>query len=214
MVTTLFRFPTGDLRTVDLPYMLRLYGVTDEVFDEMVDEDTKAELLDGVMIVHSPASTLHDDVSGFLRSLMRFYAETKKLGKVWGPDALVHLATCRRFAPDLFFIEKRRVPRPRPPQFEGAPDLALEVLSPSNRDYDLDDKRPAYREAGVHEIWLVDPNEREIIVDRRRGADYTTKTYRRSKVASRVLPGFWIDAAWLWADPLPDVPDCLRAILK
>ena len=49
------------------------------------------------MSVHSPASTLHDDVSGFLRSLMRLYAEEKKLGKVWGPDALVHPATCRRF---------------------------------------------------------------------------------------------------------------------
>ena len=127
---------------------------------------------------------------------------------------LVHLATCRRFGPDLLFIEKRRVPRPRPQQFEGAPDLALEVLSPSNRDYDLDDKRPAYREAGVGEIWLVDPDEREITVDRRRGAGYTTKTHRRGKVASRVVNGFWIDAGWLWVDPLPDVPDCLRAILK
>ena len=55
----LHRFPAArplDLRTVDLPYMLRLYGVTDEKFDELTDEDTKAELFDGVMIVHSPAS--------------------------------------------------------------------------------------------------------------------------------------------------------------
>ncbi len=201
------------LRTVDLPYEVRFFGVTEEMFDDLVDEDMKAELLDGVMIVHSPASTLHDDVSGFLRSLMRFYAETKKLGKVWGPDALVHLATCRRFAADLIFIERRRVPRPRPQQFEGAPDLALEVLSPSNRDYDLNEKRPAYRQAGVREIWLVDPDEREVIVDRRRGAGYTTKSYRRGKVSSRVVAGFWLDAAWLWADPLPDLPDCLGEIL-
>ncbi len=125
----------------------------------------------------------------------------------------MHLATCRRFAPDLFFIEKARVPHPRPPQFEGAPDLALEVLSPTNRDYDLEDKRPAYRAAGVREIWIVDPNEREIIVDRQRGGDYATKTYRRGKVASRVVSGFWIDAAWLWRDPLPDLPDCLSVLL-
>jgi Uma2 family endonuclease len=201
------------LRTVDLPYEVRFFGVTEEMFDDLVDEDMKAELLDGVMIVHSPASTLHDDVSGFLRPLMRLYAEERELGKVWGPDALVHLATCRRFGPDLFFIEQRRVPRRRPPQFEGAPDLALEVLSPSNRAYDLDEKRPAYRAAGVREIWLVDPDEREVTVDRRRGAGYTTKTFRRGKVASRVLGGFWLDAAWLWADPLPKVLPCLREIL-
>lgn len=68
------------LRTVDLPYTIRLYGVTDEMFDEMVDEDTKAELIDGVMIVHSPATLRHDNVAGFLRGLMRFYAADKGLG--------------------------------------------------------------------------------------------------------------------------------------
>jgi len=214
MIVPIHTAPPLDLRTVNLPYMLRLFGVTDERFDEMTDEDTKAELFDGVMIVHSPASTLHDDVGGFVRALMRLYAETRKLGKVWGPDALVHLATGRRFAPDVFFIEKSRVPRPRPLQFEGAPDLALAVLSPSNRRYDLDEKRPAYREAEVREIWLVDPDNRRVSVDFRRRAGYATKTYRQGKVASRVLAGFWIDAGWLWSDPLPDVLDCLQAILK
>ena len=51
------------LRTVDVPYMLRLYDINDEMFDEMVDEDTKAELIDGVMIVHSTASMRHDNVA-------------------------------------------------------------------------------------------------------------------------------------------------------
>jgi Uma2 family endonuclease len=213
MIVPRYSAPALDLETLNLPYLVRVFGVTGEMFDELTDEDTKAELFDGVMIVHSPASTLHDDVGGFLRALMRFYTETKKLGKVWGPDMIVRVAPRRRFAPDLLFIAKGRVPRPRPKQFEGAPDLALEVRSPSNRDYDLDDKRPAYREAGVREIWLVDPDEQEITVDRWRGADYATKTYRRGKVASRVVAGFWIDAAWLWADPLPDLPDCLRALL-
>jgi hypothetical protein len=45
-----------DIRSLDLPYMIQVYDVTEEMFDELVDEDTKAELIDGVMIVHSPAS--------------------------------------------------------------------------------------------------------------------------------------------------------------
>src|SRR5258707_7463184 len=56
----------ADLRAMDLPYTLRLYGVTDQMFDELVDEDTRAELIDGVMIVHSPASIKHDNLTGFL----------------------------------------------------------------------------------------------------------------------------------------------------
>jgi hypothetical protein len=52
---------TCGVKTIDLPYMLQVYGVTEEMFDELVDEDTKAELIDGVMIVHSPASMEHDN---------------------------------------------------------------------------------------------------------------------------------------------------------
>ena len=51
-----------DIRSIDLPYMIQVYDVTEEMFDELVDEDTKAELIDGVMIVHSPASMEHDDL--------------------------------------------------------------------------------------------------------------------------------------------------------
>jgi Uma2 family endonuclease len=202
-------------RTVDLPYTLRLYGVTEAMFDELVDdEDTKAELIDGVMIVHSPASPRHDDISGFLRSLMRCYTGAKGLGKVLGPDSLVHLRTCRKFAPDLYFIEQKRLPKRLPKkQFEGAPDLIVEVLSPFNRADDLEDKRPAYREAGVKEIWLVDPEEGQLIVDRRHRRSYTTTTAAGGRVTSTVIPGFWIDAAWLWAEPLPTDLECLQTIL-
>src|SRR5262245_12437105 len=190
-------------RTVDLPYTIRVYGVTEEMFDELVDEDTKAELLDGVMIVHSPASTRHDCVAGFLRSLMRCYAEEKDLGQVLGPDSLIHLATCRRFAPDAYFLEEEHIPDPFPEdQFEGAPGLVLEVLSPSNRDHDLEDKRPAYQRAGVKEIWFVEQHGEEVIIDRRRkrGRGYTTTVVTAGRVASSILPGFWIDLGWLRSD--------------
>src|SRR5947209_4331343 len=90
-------------KTLDLPYTIRMYGVTEAMFDQMVDENTKAELLDGVMIVHSPANIEHDEVSGFLRTLARCFARKKRYGKVLGPDSLIHLATCRRFGPDAYF---------------------------------------------------------------------------------------------------------------
>jgi Uma2 family endonuclease len=200
---------------VDLPYTVRLYGVTEEMFDELADdEDMKAELIDGVMVVHSPASPCHDDISGFLRFLMRGYAGAKRLGKVLGPDSLIHLRTCRKFAPDLYFLEQKRVPERLPKeQFEGAPDLIVEVLSPSNRRFDLEEKRPAYREAGVKEIWLVDPEEELVLVDRRRRGRYVTDTIADGRVTSAVVPGFWIETAWLWAEPMPDDMECLRKIL-
>src|SRR5690242_11233494 len=95
------------VKTIDLPFSVRVPDVTEKMFDDWVDADTKAELLDGVMILHSPTSPRHDDVGGFLRALMRIYGRRKGLGKVLGPDSLIHLATCRLFAPDLFFLDQK-----------------------------------------------------------------------------------------------------------
>jgi Uma2 family endonuclease len=202
-------------RTVDLSNTVLIRDVTEEQFDELVDEGTKAELIDGVMIVHSPASPRHNIIAGFLRTLMNCYAEEKGLGKVFGPDDLIHLATCRKFAPDAFFLDAGDVPRPLPEkEFEGTPGLIIEVLSPSNRDYDLEDKRPAYREARVREIWLVDPDAQQVIVDRRRGKRYTTTKASTSRIKSTVVPGFWVEATWLWTEPLPNVMPCLRELLS
>lgn len=200
-------------RTADVPFMIRLYGVTDVQFDEWVDEDVKAELIDGVMIVHSPATPEHDDISGFIRFLLRGYAEDRTLGKVFGPDSLVRLVPSCRFGPDVFFLDTAQVPRPLPEEFVLAPALMLEVLSPSNRDYDLEEKRPAYRAAGVREIWMIDPQERQLIVDRRRGRRYVSSSTATGRVASSVLAGFWVQAEWFWADPLPNALACLRQIL-
>jgi Uma2 family endonuclease len=201
------------VRSVDLPYTIHVPGVTEEMFDELVDEDTRAELIDGVMIVHSPAALRHDDISGFLRPLMRCFAEQKKLGKVLGPDGLFRPRKGRRFGPDLFFLEQTRVPSPLPKVFQGAPDMLAEVLSPSNRPEDVAVKLPAYRRAGIREIWLVDPDRQEITVYRRRGRRYTARTTGSGRVRSDVLPGFWIESDWLWSEPLPDLLPCLREIL-
>ncbi len=201
-------------KTVDLPFSIRLHGVTEEMFDELVDEDTKAELLDGVMIVRSPATLEHDDLGGFLRALARFYAETTRLGKVLGPDGLVHLASCRLFGPDLFYLRRSRVFSPLPKLFEGAPDWVVEVLSWSNRTDDLNDKRPAYQQAGVKEIWYVDRDYRQVIIDRKRGRSYVEEVVTRGKVHSEALKGFWVQASWLWAKELPNSMTCLQQILR
>jgi Uma2 family endonuclease len=101
-----------------------------------------------------------------------------------------------------------------PKEFEGSPDHVTEILSPSNRQDDLEDKRPAYQSAAVGEIWLVDPANQEILVDQRRGNRYTHKRVTEGKIASTIIKGFWIKAEWLWSDPLPKTLPCLLEILK
>ena len=201
-------------KTADLPYTVHVFDVTEEMFDEIVDEDTKAELLDEVMIVHSPASLEHENIGSFLGGLMRLYAEERSLGLVIASgNAITRLARSRKVAPDIFFIAKPRVPKPLPKQFDGAPDLAVEILSASNREDDLNRKRPAYRQAGVREIWFIDPESKQVILDRRANDSYEEEIVSAGMVASRVLEGFRINVSWLWSDPLPNLLSCLGEIL-
>ena len=202
------------LKTIDLPFMIQVYEVTEEMFDELVDEDAKAELIDGVMTIHSPASMEHDDMGGFTRGLMSFYSDAQELGVVLGPDSLIRLVPERKCAPDVYFIRQERVPMPLPKEFEGVPDLVVEVLSPSNRRYDLRDKRLIYREAGVGEVWFIDAELRRIIMDRHRAGSYVEEIFTEGQVFSEVLSGFWLNASWLWATPLPNRFTCLEEILS
>jgi hypothetical protein len=55
--------------------------------------------------------------------------------------------------------------------------------------------------------------QQQIIIDRLRGRYYVTVTKSSGRVESAVIEGFWIQAEWLWTDPLPNVMQCLRDIL-
>ena len=91
--------------------------------------------------------------------------------------------------------------------------LVVEVLSPSFRDHDQKTKAALYREAQAEEIWFVDRPGRVVIVERREGDHYQTDRINAGPIVSRSLPGFWFDAGWLWAEPEPNLLDCLDQIL-
>lgn len=99
-------------------------------------------------------------------------------------------------APDAAWWSAGREPRIAPGALDIVPDLIVEVLSPATRDNDLGPKRRQYLDAGVRELWLVDPRDRLVLVvdaagERRlRGDD---------KLASPLLPGFSMRVGELFA---------------
>jgi hypothetical protein len=66
-------------RIVQMPYTIRVPNISSEQFDELVNEDNHAELINGVMVVPSPASLRHDEVAEFLRGMLSFYLDSKDL---------------------------------------------------------------------------------------------------------------------------------------
>jgi Uma2 family endonuclease len=124
----------------------------------------------------------------------------------------MHLATYRKFTPDVLLVSQDRVPSPLPTVWEDAADLVVEILSESTRAYDLGEKRQAYHEAGISEIWFVDDDHQQIRVDRKGEQGYTEEVKHEGKLSSQVIQGFWIEVSWLWQEPLPPLDHCLQAI--
>ena len=81
----------------------------------------------------------------------------------------------------------------------GAPDLVVEILSPSNNVFEMERKLKLYREAGVREYWVVDPKNKHISIYRLKGKDYILQTSSiQDSVQSEILPGLEISLTELF----------------
>ena len=169
-------------KVIEPPYLIRKYGVTEEEYARLTDEDTKADLFDGMLVIHSPASMRHETIFRFLLFLMYGYAEHRELGEVFGSRATMHLGYFRLFEPDILFVRKERLELVKERQVEGAADMVVEIISEWTRDYDLREKRLAYQEAEVNEIWFIDEEEQKVMVERKEGKRYITETITLGKV--------------------------------
>jgi Uma2 family endonuclease len=198
---------SGELRLIDPPYLLRKYEATEEEFERLADEDIRCEFMDGVLIVHSPATPEHEECVAFVCGLLTEFVLARRLGKVFGSNVIAQLGR-RRACPDVSFLTTAHAARRKRGRIMGAMDLVVEVLSTSTRAYDLEVKLPAYRQALVPEIWYIDREERrcrfEVLVGR-----YRARVLSHGRFHSRILPGLELEVSWLWSDPHPSPGSCL-----
>ena len=187
--------------------------MTEDEFVAWCDEDVKAEWVDGEVIIMSPASMRHQDIADWLVAILRFYVSAHRLGRVFGSEFMIRLGPIRRRrVPDVLFITKERQHLLRPNHFEGAPDLAIEVVSPDSEDRDRRDKYLDYQAAGVREYWIIDHANEDLRVYSLDGRGlYRALPVVEGRVASTVLPGFFVRPEWLWESPLPDEWETMHA---
>lgn len=195
------------LRALDPPYLLRHYPATAEDYEEITDEDLKCEYVDGELIVHSPASLEHEDLNGFVLSLLREFVTSHSLGRVYGPNAVMQLGE-RRFSPDISVLLDCNAGRIAGKRVVGPMDLVVEVISESTRRYDHQTKVPAYREGCVAEIWLIDEQQRQFEVHAQHGDSYVSQVLPSGRWNSVILSGLTVDVDWFWQHPLPPISAC------
>lgn len=176
--------------------------MTSEEFFRYAPENQKAELIDGVMIVHSPPLVIHERLQEFLMSLLRTYVEDHDLGEVLGSRTPVELGIDQAPEPDILFVAKERLDIIQRKGVFDAPDLVIEILSAGTVQYDRGPKFWAYERAGVRELWLIDPYGPA-------GTEFYQLQGNRfipvmpdekGILRSVAVAGFWIDVAWLWPE--------------
>lgn len=188
--------------------------VTFDQFYEIVEENVKADLLDGEIIRDSPAIPRHAHVVSRLSHLISSYTERFDLGEVFGATATVRLSKYQGPEPDVFFIRKTRLHIMGDKYFDGPPDLCVEVISKSSRKRDRGRKFVLYADHGVKEYWIVDPMRNTIeFYENQEGGWVEIQPDERGRLHSKVLPGFWFDPKWLVGNLLPPVAAMLQEIL-
>ena len=195
------------------PFLIVKPSVSEEEFYREAGEDSDWEYLDGRILMHSPASDRHEDLFSFLLTLLRAFLDARGIGVVRGSRYPMRLDQRWSPEPDLLVVRAARRHLLTPTRLEGPADLVIEIASESDPGLDVREKLPRYREAGIEEIWLLDPFDKRLRVETRTPSGYASRTLTSGRLESTVLPGFWVDVSWFWNEELPATLACLREIL-
>jgi Uma2 family endonuclease len=120
------------------------------------------EVVEGVLFMAPAPGTAHQGCSALLLTYLVTHVEFAGLGRVFAAPIDVELAPGTVVQPDLLVIRTANLGIIAPSRIIGAPDLIVEIASPSTAGYDRREKQDAYAAAGVAEYWIVDPSAQTI----------------------------------------------------
>ena len=164
-------------------------------------DDRKYELLAGYVLSEPHPGTKHGRVTARLVRLIENYVEPRRLGFTLTGEAgyVLALDPPTVLIPDVSYLTlargKDHIEATTP--FPGAPDLAIEVLSPSNRPAEIRRKVMAYVAAGCPLVWIMDPKRRTVTVHA--GPDASAVLWENDVLdGGRVIPGFSVKVGELF----------------
>lgn len=171
---------------------------------EMPDDGFRYELVKGELRRMSPSGSEHGAIVVNITLLLGRYVKANRLGVCFGAETGFKIAsdpdTVR--APDVAFVRRERVPeRGIPKKFwQGAPDLAVEVLSPGDTYSEVEEKVGSWLDAGAWAVWVIDPRRRRMSVYRQM-TDATLMSVSDELDGGEVVPGLHCKVAEIFDEP-------------
>lgn len=154
--------------------------------------DNKYELWDGRILAMPPGGLRHGAIIARLLTAVAAHVYERKLGEVFDGQTGFRLSVDHCFEPDIGFVSRERLKVIAPnldKLFHGAPDLAVEVLSPSDSITKTERKLNLFLVHGARLAWMIDPKNKTVRVYLRPG-EFDLLRKDRVLTGNSVLPGF------------------------
>ena len=165
------------------------------------DTDIRYEMLNGVPYMMAAPSRAHQAVLGELHRQLANFLRGKPCAVFVAPFDVRLNAFTRDdtvFHPDLLIVCDRKKLDDK--SCKGAPDMVIEIISPSTKIYDCDLKLKTYLQSGVRECWLVDPDKRTVTVYFNDYGQIKPEDYNGGVIPVKILEGFGIDIDEVFAE--------------
>ncbi len=127
------------------------------------------QLVEGELFFMASPNRQHQKIVLRVAFAMEAYLRTYPRGEVYLSPSDVELDVDNVFEPDIYYVSRERAGILTKQGATGAPDLVVEILSPSTAQLDLEKKRTVYLRAGVRELWFIWPTRSEVTVHRADG---------------------------------------------
>ena len=169
------------------------------------DDGKRHELIDGEHYVTPSPNLRHQAISGRLHLLIGTWLQAHPVGRIFYAPLDVIFSRFDVVEPDLLYVSNQRAPELLAGQYvTGAPDLSVEIGSPSTRQRDETIKRRLYERSNVSEYWVVDPDIDVIRVYRRSAEGFARPVELSAEtgdvLTTPLLPGLEIPLARVFAD--------------
>ena len=161
-------------------------SVTLEEF--LANDQESYEYVKGELVPMGDPTMEHGEVSSNLVILLGTYIRQHQLGRIYTAETTFQIGQSGR-KPDVAFISQERLPENRRQTSPIPPDLAVEVVSPTDRTYEIQEKVSEYLNAGAQMVWVVEPVLRTVTVYRSSN-DIKTLTINDSLAGEDVIEGF------------------------
>ena len=157
--------------------------------EEFLEYDVEGyEYINGELVPMAPPSREHGEISINIIRYLDAHVYANKLGRLYTAETTFQVGE-RTVKPDVAFVSTARLTGDKTKGFSIPPDLAIEVVSPSDVQSRIAEKALAYLNAGTHLVWVLEPVTKTVTVYRSE-TDIETLTRDDTLTGEAVVPGF------------------------